>query len=74
MTLCIISDGLERIGKEVVLAYFKTLSWHSNGGTDTKHKNPQDSLCPAQYSNQAPLKYKSEALPLEPNVFGSAIG
>jgi hypothetical protein len=33
-----VSDELERIWKEVVVAYFKVLSWHLPGGTEKNHK------------------------------------
>jgi hypothetical protein len=58
MAECIISDGLERMWKEAVLAYFKVLSWHSTEGIEENHKKSQDIRCPGRYLNQAPPEYK----------------
>jgi hypothetical protein len=33
-------DELERIWKEVVVAYFKALPWHISTETEENHKNP----------------------------------
>jgi hypothetical protein len=37
-------EELERIGKEVVMAYFKAPSWHSPEGTEQNNENSQDSI------------------------------
>jgi hypothetical protein len=41
------NDELEMVWKEVAVAYFIPLSWHSTGRVEENHKNlSQDSQCP----------------------------
>lgn len=42
--------------KAAVALYFKAFSWHSLGGTEKHHEEPQDSLCSRQYSKHASTK------------------
>jgi hypothetical protein len=41
-----VSDELEMILKEAVVAQFKALSWHLPGRTEDDHKKKQDNLSP----------------------------
>jgi predicted P-loop ATPase len=46
------NDELERIWKEMVMAYFKVPSWHLSEESEEKHKNlSQDSRSPGQDLN-----------------------
>jgi hypothetical protein len=36
-----VTDELEGIWKEAMVASFIILSWHSPGGTEENHENPQ---------------------------------
>jgi hypothetical protein len=53
---------LERFWYEVLMSYFKILSWHSPGGTEEKDKKilSQESQYPDEDCNQAPHEYKLE--------------
>jgi hypothetical protein len=46
-----IINELERMWKEAVMAYLKTLSWHSPAETEENHEKPQDSQCPSSDLN-----------------------
>jgi hypothetical protein len=42
--------------ENVVALYFKAFSWHSLGGIEKHHEEPQDSQCSRQYSKHASPK------------------
>jgi hypothetical protein len=47
MTGLLMNNELERMQKEVAVTYFKTLSWHLQGGTEKKTIN---NLCQGSWS------------------------
>jgi hypothetical protein len=57
-------DELERIWKKAVMVSLMYYQGICLVGQKNHRKTSQDSQCPGQDANQAPLKYKSGALPL----------
>lgn len=66
----VMTDELESILKEVVLAYLRIyLSIYQEGMRKAMKNVREDSLCSGQDSNQAPIEYKSRLLPLNQSVY-----
>jgi hypothetical protein len=60
------NNELERRNYDLISGTMGLLSCNLPEGTEESHENPNDSQYPGQDSDQAPLRYKSEVLPLEP--------
>jgi hypothetical protein len=62
-----VNDELERIWKEAVAAYFKTLLRQLSGGTEENHVNQsQESRSTGQDLNPGPPEYEAGALTTRP--------